>query len=109
MIWGAVVLAVIMVIASVGLALDTTSSLKMTAAMYFLFYDIFAMRSTFFKSEYIFQLLTAHSYLNVPWMYAPEINSLRMRVKGGAAASASNWLCKTSWSHHTTSCHRVTG
>jgi len=43
--------------------------------MYFLFYDAFAM-----------------SYLNIPWMYAPEINSLRMRVMGGAAASASNWL-----------------
>ncbi|GAD94727.1 hexose carrier protein [Paecilomyces variotii No. 5] len=75
MIWGAIAQATIMVIASVGLALNTTSSLKMTAAMYFLFYDAFAM-----------------SYLNVPWMYAPEINSLRMRVKGGAAASASNWL-----------------
>jgi hypothetical protein len=27
-------------------------------------------------------------------MYAPEINSLKMRTKGGAAAAASNWLCK---------------
>lgn len=44
MIWGAIAQATIMVIASVGLALNTTSSLKMTAAMYFLFYDAFAMR-----------------------------------------------------------------
>jgi len=34
------------------------------------------------------------SYLNCPWIYAPEINSLKMRSAGAAMASASNWLCK---------------
>jgi hypothetical protein len=44
MLWGAVAQAIIMVIASVGLAVNTSATLKMTAAMYFLFYDAFAMR-----------------------------------------------------------------
>jgi hypothetical protein len=44
MIWGAVAQCIILVLASVGLALNTQSSLKMTATMYFLFYDAFAMR-----------------------------------------------------------------
>jgi hypothetical protein len=44
MIWGAVAQAIIMVIASVGLAVNTSSSLKLTVAMYFLFYAAFAMR-----------------------------------------------------------------
>ncbi|OGE49952.1 hypothetical protein PENARI_c019G08736 [Penicillium arizonense] len=75
MIWGAVAQAIIMALLCVGFALDTKPALAMMVAMFFLFDDAFAL-----------------SFLNVPWMYAPEINSLKMRTKGGAAAAASNWL-----------------
>lgn len=35
-------------------------------------------------------LLTSH--LGVPWLYPTEINSLPMRTKGAAVATATNWL-----------------
>ncbi|KAL2859935.1 sugar porter family MFS transporter [Aspergillus lucknowensis] len=75
LIWGAVALMVLSALIAVGFNIPGQGGAIMTCVMYCLFYDAFAM-----------------SYLNVPWMYAPEINSLRMRSKGGAIASASNWL-----------------
>ncbi|OJJ45223.1 hypothetical protein ASPZODRAFT_119358 [Penicilliopsis zonata CBS 506.65] len=75
MLFGACGLAVISAMIGMGLCLHTKSSLTGAVVMYFLFYDVFNL-----------------SFLNTPWLYAPEINSLQTRVKGGAAASASNWL-----------------
>ncbi|OJJ50375.1 hypothetical protein ASPZODRAFT_13459 [Penicilliopsis zonata CBS 506.65] len=72
---GAAALMVLSALIAVGFNIPGRGGAIMTVVMYCLFYDAFAM-----------------SYLNVPWMYAPEINSLRMRSKGGAIASASNWL-----------------
>ncbi|OQU98458.1 hypothetical protein CLAIMM_04244 [Cladophialophora immunda] len=75
MIWGAGAQAVVMACLCIGLAIKSKASLAMMVVMYYLFDDAFAV-----------------SFLNVPWMYAPEINSLKMRAKGGAVAAASNWL-----------------
>jgi len=45
-----------------------------TTFFFFLFYDIFGM-----------------SLLPVSWMYAPEVNSLRMRTRGSSLGTASHW------------------
>lgn len=37
-------------------------------------------------------VLTALDSQGVPWLYPVEINSLSMRTKGAALATASNWL-----------------
>ncbi|SPJ85251.1 uncharacterized protein FTOL_11031 [Fusarium torulosum] len=47
----------------------------LVTTMFFLFYDAFAV-----------------SYLNIPWLYALEINNLQMRAQGSALACASNGL-----------------
>ncbi|KAJ5723443.1 hypothetical protein N7488_001478, partial [Penicillium malachiteum] len=73
--WGAVAMMILSALIAVGFNVPGQGGAIMTVVMYCLFYDAFGM-----------------SYLNVPWMYAPEINFLRMRSKGGAVASASNWL-----------------
>ncbi|KAJ6011084.1 hypothetical protein N7451_002496 [Penicillium sp. IBT 35674x] len=75
LIWGAVAMMILSVLIAVGFNIPGQGGAIMTVVMYCLFYDAFGM-----------------SYLNVPWMYAPEINSLKMRSKGAAIASASNWL-----------------
>ncbi|KAJ5736039.1 uncharacterized protein N7483_001164 [Penicillium malachiteum] len=75
MLWGAVAMMILSALIAVGFNVPGQGGAIMTVVMYCLFYDAFGM-----------------SYLNVPWMYAPEINSLKMRSKGGAVASASNWL-----------------
>ena len=38
-----------------------------------------------------FQLLLSSTYLTVPWLYATEINPLRIRAKGTALANIVNW------------------
>ncbi|TPX15812.1 uncharacterized protein E0L32_000146 [Thyridium curvatum] len=75
MIWGAVALSIISALICVGFNVPGTGGAIMTVVMYFLFYDAFAW-----------------SFLNVSWIYAPEINSLKMRSMGASLASASNWL-----------------
>jgi hypothetical protein len=84
-----------MALLCVGFALDTKPALAMMVAMFFLFDDAFALRYISFPHSHPSRTIThSYSFLNVPWMYAPEINSLKMRTKGGAAAAASNWLCE---------------
>ncbi|OJJ48030.1 hypothetical protein ASPZODRAFT_115447 [Penicilliopsis zonata CBS 506.65] len=74
MIWGALAQMMAMIFVAVGFNLPRGGPILITV-MFFLFYDACAL-----------------SYVPVPWMYAPEINNLKMRSKGGAIASASNWL-----------------
>ncbi|KIW66365.1 hypothetical protein PV04_05701 [Phialophora macrospora] len=75
MMWGAVAQATVFALVCVGFNISPRGGGILVTTMFFLFFDAFAL-----------------SYLNVPWMYAPEINSLKMRSKGAALASASNWL-----------------
>lgn len=79
MIWGAAGLTVVNILLCVGFNIPGTSGVTLIVAMYFLYYAAFAL-----------------SFLNVSWLYPPEINSLKMRSMGASLASCSNWLCK----HH---------
>lgn len=40
----------------------------------------------------LYQFCYGASWAGVPWVYAPEINSLRMRTRAGAIASATEWI-----------------
>lgn len=40
----------------------------------------------------LYQFFYGASWAGIPWVYAPEINSLRMRNRGGAIASATEWM-----------------
>ena len=40
----------------------------------------------------VYQFCYGASWAGVPWVYAPEINSLRMRNRGSAIASAAEWI-----------------
>lgn len=40
----------------------------------------------------LYEFFYGASWAGIPWVYAPEINSLRMRNRGGAIASATEWL-----------------
>ena len=73
--WGALAQCIVFSLVCVGFNISSRGGGILVTTMFFLFFDAFAL-----------------SYLNVPWMYAPEINSLKMRSKGAALASASNWL-----------------
>ncbi|PFH49548.1 hypothetical protein AMATHDRAFT_63031 [Amanita thiersii Skay4041] len=48
-----------------------------------------AAATAFFFLYYVFYGISWHS---VPWLYPTEINSLSMRTKGAAVATASNWI-----------------
>lgn len=48
---------------------------KATVAMFFLYYFCYGT-----------------SFAKVPWVYNSEINSLGWRVRGAAAATATNWM-----------------
>lgn len=76
MVFGAVGLTIVNAVLCVGFNISGTKGSILVIVMYFLYYAVFAV-----------------SFLNVPWMYPPEINTLRMRSMGGALASCSNWLC----------------
>ncbi|KUI62552.1 Sugar transporter STL1 [Cytospora mali] len=75
MMWGAAALTVVNILLCVGFNIPGTSGVTLIVAMYFLYYAAFAV-----------------SFLNVPWLYPPEINSLKMRSMGASLASCSNWL-----------------
>ncbi|RKL41530.1 hypothetical protein BFJ72_g5422 [Fusarium proliferatum] len=75
MIWGAFAQMVTLIFVVAGFNIGGRGGGILVTTMFFLFYDAFAV-----------------SYLNIPWLYAPEINNLQMRAQGSALASASNWL-----------------
>lgn len=77
MIWGAVAQMVTLILVVAGFNIGGKSGGILVTTMFFLFYDAFAV-----------------SYLNIPWLYALEINNLQMRAQGSALACASNGLCK---------------
>lgn len=74
---GAAALTIVNILLCVGFNISGTKGTIMIVVMYFLYYAAFAL-----------------SFLNVSWIYPPEINSLRMRSMGASLASCSNWLCK---------------
>ncbi|KAL2817540.1 general substrate transporter [Aspergillus granulosus] len=41
---------------------------------------------------FTYQFVYGASWAGIPWVYAPEINSLRMRIPGQAIASATEWI-----------------
>lgn len=41
---------------------------------------------------YLVHVLLLTSRLGVPWLYPTEINSLPMRTKGAAVATATDWI-----------------
>ncbi|KAL2004764.1 hypothetical protein VTN00DRAFT_3292 [Thermoascus crustaceus] len=42
---------------------------------------------------FLFNTFFSWGWLTSPWLYAPEVCTLRIRQKGAAAASASFWIC----------------
>jgi hypothetical protein len=42
---------------------------------------------------FLFNTFFSWGWLTTPWLYAPEVCTLRIRQKGAAAASASFWIC----------------
>lgn len=77
MMCGAAALTLVNVLLCVGFNIPGTKGTVLIVVMYFLYYAAFAL-----------------SFLNVSWIYPPEINSLKMRSMGASLASCSNWLCK---------------
>lgn len=77
MMWGATALTIVNIFLCVGFNINGTGGVALVVAMYFLYYAAFAL-----------------SFLNVSWIYPPEVNSLKMRSMGASLASCSNWLCK---------------
>lgn len=83
MLFGAIGLTLVNAVLCVGFNIPGTKGTILIIVTYFLYYAVFAL-----------------SFLNVSWIYPPEINTLRMRSMGGALASCSNWLCEwSSFSH----------
>jgi hypothetical protein len=41
---------------------------------------------------FLFNTIIAQGWLTVPWLYASEICTLRLRARGAAAASAGLWI-----------------
>ncbi|KAL2787053.1 general substrate transporter [Aspergillus keveii] len=41
---------------------------------------------------FTYQFVYGASWAGIPWVFAPEINSLRMRIPGQAIASATEWM-----------------
>lgn len=82
MMCGAAALTLVNILLCVGFNIPGTSGTILIVVMYFLYYAAFAL-----------------SFLNVSWIYPPEINSLKMRSSGASLASCSNWLCKYRYSY----------
>lgn len=78
MMCGAAALTLVNVLLCVGFNIPGNAGTILIVVMYFLYYAAFAL-----------------SFLNVSWIYPPEINSLKMRSMGASLASCSNWLCKS--------------
>lgn len=78
MICGAAGLTIVNILLCVGFNIPGTKGTILIVVMYFFYYAAFAL-----------------SFLNVSWIYPPEINSLKMRSMGASLASCSNWLCKS--------------
>lgn len=78
MMCGAAGLTIVNILLCVGFNIPGTKGTILIVVMYFLYYAAFAL-----------------SFLNVSWIYPPEINSLKMRSMGASLASCSNWLCKS--------------
>lgn len=78
MIWGAAALTIVNILLCVGFNIPGVHGTILIVVMYFFYYAFFAL-----------------SFLNVSWIYPPEINSLKMRSMGASLASCSNWLCKS--------------
>lgn len=77
MMCGAAALTIVNILLCVEFNIPGTKGTVLIVVMYFLYYAAFAL-----------------SFLNVSWIYPPEINSLKMRSMGASLASCSNWLCK---------------
>ncbi|KAF3766430.1 general substrate transporter [Cryphonectria parasitica EP155] len=75
MMCGAAALTVVNILLCVGFNIPGTKGVILVVVMYFLYYAAFAL-----------------SFLNVSWIYPPEVNSLKMRSMGASLASCSNWL-----------------
>lgn len=75
MMCGAAALTLVNVLLCVGFNIPGNAGTILIVVMYFLYYAAFAL-----------------SFLNVSWIYPPEINSLKMRSMGASLASCSNWL-----------------
>lgn len=73
---GAAALTLVNILLCVGFNVPGKAGTILIVVMYFLYYAAFAL-----------------SFLNVSWLYPPEINSLKMRSMGASLASCSNWLC----------------
>lgn len=78
MMCGAAGLTIVNILLCVGFNIPGTKGTILIVVMYFLYYAAFAL-----------------SFLNVSWIYPPEINSLKMRSMGASLASCSNWLCRS--------------
>lgn len=72
---GSTVLCIVMVLFTVGVALETAASSRLALGMLIIFEIAFGM-----------------SWNSVPWLYAPEITPLNLRHVGGAVGCFSEWL-----------------
>jgi hypothetical protein len=70
-----VVLLLSLVLFTVGIAVDTSSSANLALAMLILYQITFGM-----------------TWNSIPWIYAPEITPLQLRHVGGAIGPFSEWL-----------------
>ncbi|KAL5610760.1 hypothetical protein FOBRF1_006877 [Fusarium oxysporum] len=77
-----------------GLATSASAMAGLTVATYYAQYESSQRASGFgaLACILLYQFCYGASWAGIPWVYAPEINSLLMRNRGAAIASATEWL-----------------